>query len=398
MAEASPLFSIVMPTRNRAPLLRYALQSALQQTFTDYEIIVSNNCSSDDTEEVIREVEGWPVRYVRTETALPMHDSWEFALGQARGRWITFLCDDDALLPSALERIRDCITTHQTEVVAWLTGFYLLDTPHSRYPERRGQLALVRGSHRVLTLESREQLQTLFEARSDYLRLPKLLNSCCTRRIIDAVRGRAGRLFLPPCPDYSSCAAILASTDSYAYIDSPLALHGHGAHVHAVSTTYRAPTVHLDFVEDFRGQPILTHVPLSHLTGENTIAESLLTVKEAMPAELAWAQMDWAGYFTACYGDLLGLAECGLDTSALRREFSSALAKQPALVRAVVWMRSLKARLKSTLHRPPLWPLIVGSGMLRAMDNLRRGRRRVVGWERRIPDILEAVRQAANLA
>ena len=99
MRKDRPMFSIVMPTRNRAALLRFALQSALDQTFTDYEIVVSNNFSSDDTEKVIREVGGERVRYVRTDRVLPMHDSWDFALTQARGEWILFLCDDDALYP-----------------------------------------------------------------------------------------------------------------------------------------------------------------------------------------------------------------------------------------------------------------------------------------------------------
>ena len=43
-----PFFSIVMPTRNRANLLKYALRSALQQTFQDYEVVVSDNQSEID--------------------------------------------------------------------------------------------------------------------------------------------------------------------------------------------------------------------------------------------------------------------------------------------------------------------------------------------------------------
>ena len=46
-------FSIVIPTRSRAKLLRYAIMSALHQTFDDYEVIVSNNDSQDDTEAVV---------------------------------------------------------------------------------------------------------------------------------------------------------------------------------------------------------------------------------------------------------------------------------------------------------------------------------------------------------
>lgn len=53
-----PFFSVVMPTRNRGHLLRYGLQSALEQTFSYYEIVVSDNCSSDMTAEVVAELAG----------------------------------------------------------------------------------------------------------------------------------------------------------------------------------------------------------------------------------------------------------------------------------------------------------------------------------------------------
>ena len=48
-----PFFSIVMPTRNRGPLLRSSLETAINQTFSDYEIVVCDNNSTDDTREIV---------------------------------------------------------------------------------------------------------------------------------------------------------------------------------------------------------------------------------------------------------------------------------------------------------------------------------------------------------
>src|SRR2546423_6112022 len=95
----TPLFSIVIPTRNRGHLLKSALQSALDQRFSDYEIVVSNNCSSDNTAAVVEEVGGSTVRMVRPRQVLSMPDHWEFALDHARGQYVTYLSDDDALCP-----------------------------------------------------------------------------------------------------------------------------------------------------------------------------------------------------------------------------------------------------------------------------------------------------------
>src|SRR6187200_310428 len=48
-----PLFSIVIPTYNRSELVQGAVRSILDQTFDDYEVVVSDNCSQDDTQAVI---------------------------------------------------------------------------------------------------------------------------------------------------------------------------------------------------------------------------------------------------------------------------------------------------------------------------------------------------------
>jgi len=70
------------------------LQGALDQTFGDYEIIVSDNTSSDETVKVARQVGYGIVRYLRTDTALSMNESLEFALSKAHGERMSFLFDD----------------------------------------------------------------------------------------------------------------------------------------------------------------------------------------------------------------------------------------------------------------------------------------------------------------
>src|SRR6266704_3260720 len=107
-----PFFSVVIPTRNRASLLRYALQTALDQDFDDYEIVVSDNCSQDDTAQVVKDYQTSRVRYVRVNDPLSMPDHWEFALGQAQGQFVNYLCDDDSLPREALGKASASIERH----------------------------------------------------------------------------------------------------------------------------------------------------------------------------------------------------------------------------------------------------------------------------------------------
>jgi len=100
-----PRVSVVIPTRNRAPLLKVALQSALRQTWQDLEILVSDNyCENEETKKVYESFQDSRLRYVRTDRLLAMPDSWEFALSHAKGQYVTFLTDDSYLLPFAIER------------------------------------------------------------------------------------------------------------------------------------------------------------------------------------------------------------------------------------------------------------------------------------------------------
>ena len=98
-----PIFSIVIPTRDRPNLLRDAIQSALNQDFDDYEIIVSDNSTNSKTEKVVSEFQSKKLKYFRTPKPLDMPKSWDFALSKANGKFITFLADDDLLPKRFLE-------------------------------------------------------------------------------------------------------------------------------------------------------------------------------------------------------------------------------------------------------------------------------------------------------
>jgi glycosyltransferase involved in cell wall biosynthesis len=393
MNTSSPQFSIVMPTRNRGHLLPYALQSALDQKFDDYEIVVVDNCSSDATPKVVQQLGGARVRYVRTDRTLAMHDNWEFALTQARGEWITFLSDDDALYPQALATIADTLATHETQVVSWLTGAYFLDLPSAAYPERRRQVLMLKATGRTFTVPSRPDLVSLFVGTLGVeYRMPKMMNSCCRRPLTEKIKQQMGRFFLSPNPDFSSCMAMLAKTESYTFIDAPLALMGMGAHSLGVAPTSSRPTNHVDMMEDFQGGQILKYVPLSFLTSNNTIVETLLAVRAAMAPELDWLEPDWYSYFLSCYKDMMYLAINNLDITAMRQEYFAALAHRPLLFRARVQGRLLGPRTRFLFQKGPVRQAMNRLGILRLLEPFIGSRRRtVMGGKTGYANILEAV-------
>lgn len=96
--SSRPLVSIGIPTYNRANgFLREALACALAQTYSNIEIIVSDNCSPDNTREVVAEYTDPRIRYFRHEQGLVPNENFNFCLAQARGAYFLLLPDDDLI-------------------------------------------------------------------------------------------------------------------------------------------------------------------------------------------------------------------------------------------------------------------------------------------------------------
>src|SRR5262245_33198696 len=98
-------FSVGIPTRERAETLQYDHGPCLDQEFDNYEIIVSDNCSSPATKAVVDAAASRKVRYVRTPEPVAMSNNWEFGVSHARGEYVVLIGDDDGLLPHALREL-----------------------------------------------------------------------------------------------------------------------------------------------------------------------------------------------------------------------------------------------------------------------------------------------------
>ena len=105
--QTSPRVTIAIPTFNRAAkTLPETLQSALDQTYGNVEIIVSDNCSTDDTEDVVRRF-GRSVQYVRQAENLGLNGNLNQCIDRATGDYVLLLHDDDLIDPDFVE---SCIT------------------------------------------------------------------------------------------------------------------------------------------------------------------------------------------------------------------------------------------------------------------------------------------------
>lgn len=99
-----PLVTIAIPTFNRSAWLEACITAASRQTYSNYEIVVSDNASTDDTAEVLRRLHSEKLRVIRQNENIGLVRNWNACLAAARGAYIVFVSDDDTVAPHLLER------------------------------------------------------------------------------------------------------------------------------------------------------------------------------------------------------------------------------------------------------------------------------------------------------
>jgi glycosyltransferase involved in cell wall biosynthesis len=119
-----PIISVIVSTFNRSNLLKRAIQSVLNQSFKDFELIVVDDCSTDNTHEVVKSFNDDRIKYVKTEQNSG-HDGLPKNLGilKAEGDYISFLDDDDVYRRDALKVLCNYIKVSKADVVY---GDYLM--------------------------------------------------------------------------------------------------------------------------------------------------------------------------------------------------------------------------------------------------------------------------------
>lgn len=158
---SSPFFSIVVFTYNRASLLRDCIASILSQSFQDFELIVSDNCSDDNTEEVSRSFEDGRIRYFRNESNLGLRGNLEAGTSHALGEIVFLMGDDDILLQDALNLTWKALQMHQEVGMVTRPYYWFMESPSRPV---RAVLPFNNNADTVVTVDSDcASIRALFE-------------------------------------------------------------------------------------------------------------------------------------------------------------------------------------------------------------------------------------------
>ncbi len=110
-----PYFSIILPTYNRAYLLPKAIESVLQQTYSDWELIIVDDGSTDNTNELVASYNDKRIRYIYQKNQ-ERSAARNNGINKALGKYICFLDSDDYFLKEKLKNFHDFIENCKTNV------------------------------------------------------------------------------------------------------------------------------------------------------------------------------------------------------------------------------------------------------------------------------------------
>jgi glycosyltransferase involved in cell wall biosynthesis len=92
---AAPFLSICIPARNRSSIMRRLLDSIAVQTYTDFEVVVTDNSDDSQIADLVADYPSLNIRYSLNEPRTEMGENWNRCMEQATGRWIKLIHDDD---------------------------------------------------------------------------------------------------------------------------------------------------------------------------------------------------------------------------------------------------------------------------------------------------------------
>ena len=225
-------FSLIIPTRERHTTLFYSIQSALNLTEQDYEVIICDNFSSEETYHIVQQFEDSRLIYTRSDQRLSMIDNFERGLALAQGDYITIIGDDDCIIPSVFPIVSQQAIQTQAPVCWFRYPYYwpnsVVCANHLMY------VSGVLDKSILYELDSRKTLETCFENFINYQYLPSVYNSWIPRKIIEEIKSYnlktfgSHRFYPPKCesPDVFSSLQILQFSQNFIYSALPFSLSG----------------------------------------------------------------------------------------------------------------------------------------------------------------------------
>lgn len=308
-----PFFSILLPTKNRPQYLRETILSVLLQEFNSYELIISDNFNSIETQNVISEFITHPnIKYFSTQQELSMPDNWENALDKASGRYIMVLPDRKLLYKNALQTIFNKIKKYnEPDSCSWVVRvFDDLNQHMGWFPPnvKTNKIRLIKSDDLINNFISHSYLSP----NSKDFFLPKSLNGCFKKELADRVKQITGHFFnnkYTTTPDYSSAFIQLALSKYVLHINDNIYL---SQGEKTSNGRYSGNIDCMPYLSTLTCNDYYKYVPIKAPYIYNLLVNDFLVIKHVIGGNLLKYEIDKVNYYASLLDDLLSKKEIGL--------------------------------------------------------------------------------------
>lgn len=230
-----PLFTVIIPVRNRASYLYHTLRTCCNQDYENFEIIVSDDYSTDNTKDMVLGFNKLDrrIKYVTPSEVknVGMLENFEFALNQTKDGFVIALGGDDALMPNCISKMWDILSKTKRDILCWPTDAFF-------YPcqkVKNGQLVINSKNFRQVEEYSVVDSKTFLKRQSDHLfyisdiESPMIyVKSVISTKVINKVKSRSkdGKFYTCSTPDGYSGIVLAGEVDDWIYFNKPLSIHG----------------------------------------------------------------------------------------------------------------------------------------------------------------------------
>lgn len=229
MEEQYPLFTVIIPQKDRAEYMYHTLRTCMIQDYPNFEVIVSDDCSEDNSVEVIGGLakKDPRIKLFAHKEHLGMRDNFEFALNQVRPGYVMALGGDDGLTPGCIWRMYEILKESGKQLLAWPPATFCYPT--------------VPGDRNIFYLNRKKNCGIKIIKSSDFLnKITKTFNyqidecpmfymkGVASTELVDRVKSRTkdGCFYYCPTPDGFSGVVLAGEVEDYAYVEEPLSIVG----------------------------------------------------------------------------------------------------------------------------------------------------------------------------
>lgn len=228
-------FSILIPTKDRLNLLKEAVNSILSQSYSNWELIIVDNCSRDNVEDYIISLKDERIVYYIQPNPVSVTENWNTANDLATGDYMIMLGDDDALVPDALETLEKKIIIDAPQIISFMAYLYLQPNVDTYNPlgdvNLENPFSVISPfsvinftEEQSLSLEWRKNVIDKcfsFERAIGY----NMQYYCYSKEMVQILE-QYGKFYEPPYPDYYTTSMCMLLAEKFVYIPKALAIIG----------------------------------------------------------------------------------------------------------------------------------------------------------------------------